>query len=284
MMTAISIKTTSVLGAVFLLLRLTVGAQTVGLEIAKNAEPVDQTSFSATACGPAAMLNALKFGSESHRTVYQKLTGAGDVAKLRFVIGRYFDQPSLIFEHQKRFTKAGGVAHSDLLAALRDCAEENRLPELQGTEWVRDQGTASVEFVRDTHRKLRFSLIQETLPILGLRSQIARYDSETASWNWRKMSDHFIVVTAVPDELREGAHGFSFDYVEPNGGKLASGFIHAERRQAFAGYQGTAAKGRWLDGNRFLLVTAPSSYSLINGDRAKWHDRTLITLSYIISL
>lgn len=259
-------------------------AESVALKLNERAELIDQHSYSDTACGPSALLNAIKFGSLSHQTAYHSLAGADDSAKLRFMIERYFDQPSLIFERQKRFTKAGGVTHADLLAAYQDLAEVSGLPEPQGKEWIRREGQPSVDFVRDTHRKLRFSLRQEMAPIVALRSQIARYDAEASSWSWRKMADHFVVVTAVPDELRSDAHGFAFEYIDPNGGKHATGFIHAERRQAFAGYQGTAALGRWLDGNRFLLVAAPNSYSLIDGDRANWHDRTLITLSFVISL
>ncbi|MEM1297380.1 MAG: hypothetical protein AAGH89_18590 [Verrucomicrobiota bacterium] len=259
-------------------------AESIGLKVDQDAELIDQTIYSDTACGPTALLSALKFGSKSHQLAYAGLTGSDDSTKLRFVIERYFDQKSSVFERQKRFTKAGGVAHVDLLAAYQDLAGDYELAKPQGKEWIRREGKPSVDFVRETHDKLRFSLLQEVAPILALRSQIARYDPETSSWNWRKMADHFVVVTAVPDTLRTEAHGFAIEYIDPNGGKQASGFIHAERRQRFAGYQGTAAMGRWLDGNRFLLVTAPNSYSLIDGERANWHDRTLITLSYIISL
>lgn len=250
-----------------------------GIERPSEGATIDQMLHSKKACGPAAMLNAVKFGAPA---AYQQLLGADEETRLRFVIDRYFRKPSTTSPNAMRFTDLGGTGHADLAAAMRDLAEEHGLPEIISGELLRAVDENSRDFLFRIHRQLLFSLDRGVLPIIALRSQFTQQDEETGEWGWRAMADHYVVVFSVPNRLAEGELGFAFEYIDPDGGRMATGFIYAERMHAFAGFQGDSERGRWAGGNRFLLVTAPRSYSLIDEDQVDWNERVLTTLSYFV--
>lgn len=255
------------------------GGEDVGIPRPPETETIDQNIFSAKACGPAAVLNAVKFGAPE---VYQRLLGSDEETRLRYVIDRYFRKASVIRDGARRFHEASGVGHADLAAAMRDLAEEHGLPEVQAGEILRKDDEMEREFVFRVHRLLRGSLRKGVLPIVALRSQVSRQDSETGEWRWEAMADHFVVITSVPDELHEKELGFSFEMIDPAGGYTSTGFIYTERMHEFAAFQGDSDSGRWLGGNRFLLVTAPRCYTLTDKKKADWQLRVLTALSYFV--
>jgi len=190
------------------------------------AEPglVDQHTHSPKSCGPASLLNALKFGSPAHRQAYHSLHGEEDGARLHHLTDRYFLRPSTHLAGVPRFTRHGGCSRRDLAAAAREVASEFHLPALRHGEWRREPKESAASFVERVHRDPRKSLRWETPPVVEFRSQLAHWDEEAEDWKWQSLADHYVVVTHVPESLRDGALGFPFDYIDPNGGLLASGF------------------------------------------------------------
>ncbi|MFT5471167.1 MAG: hypothetical protein ACI8UO_006300 [Verrucomicrobiales bacterium] len=258
---------------------LATGGETVGISRPAEVETVDQNIYSSMACGPTSVLNAVKFGAPE---VYQKLLGADDETRLRFVIDRYFRKPSVTRDNAKRFEEAGGVGHKDLAAAMRDLAEEHGLPKVQSAEVVRKEDEKEREFLFRVHHALRTSLRNGVLPIVALRSQVSRQNPGTGEWKWEAMTDHFVVITSVPDRLHEGELGFAFEMIDPDGGYTSTSFIYTERRHEFAAFQGESVEGQWLGGSRFLLVTAPRVYNLVDEKKADWQSRILTTLSFFV--
>ncbi|MEM7010438.1 MAG: hypothetical protein AAF585_03040 [Verrucomicrobiota bacterium] len=254
-------------------------AETVGFERPAEETLIDQHIFSAKACGPTAALTVLKV---AHPDVFQQLPGANDETRLRYVTDRYFRKPSSNDPKRPRYTNISGVSHEDMANVMREMAEEHDLPAIRSGELVRGADESSREMVFRVHRILRSSLNAKTPPIIALRSQVAVYDEAAEKWGWERMADHFVIVLTVPDRLDEGELGFAFDYIDPNGGLMATGFIYAERKHAFAGFQGSEDNGQWLGGNRFLVVAAPRSYSLIDEDQAEWQVRAVTILSYFV--
>ena len=254
----------------------------IKLSIPPHAKPANQLTHSRKSCAPAALLNALKFGSPSHQNAYGRLLGDDDSSRLHYLVDRFFGRPSTHLDGVPRFTPQGGCTRLDLAAAYRDAASEFALPEIQHREWLRKQGETSTAFVARVHHDLRRSIKWQTPPLIEFRSQTAQWEEKEQRWRWRSQADHYVTVTGVPDQLPSGALGFPFHYIDPDGGKFATGFIHAETRQSFAAFSGEMVHGRWLGGNRFLLVTAPESASLISPEKTPWHTRSLIVLSYFI--
>jgi len=255
-----------------------------GIELTGQEAFVDQGIYSDAACGPTALLNSLKFGGESYRDGFAQLPGATDQHRLHSLVDRYFKRPSSILPQGRRYSQHSGVLSRDLLVAAQETYADLGLPKVEGQEFLRGEDEPSEEFIQRVHRQLQYSLFQGMTPIIELRSQYADQDSVTGQWKWKAMEDHYVVVTRVPKQLREDAMGFSFDYIDPLGGKLGTAFVYAERRQNFSAWQGDTHLGRWLAGNRFLLINAPSAYGMIPDEKADWHARTLTALSYYIGL
>lgn len=260
------------------------GDEFTGFTLRPDEGFVDQMLYSDMACGPAAVLNVLKFGGPKYREAYSNLQGASDRHRLHGLLDRYFRRPSEVLDQGHRFTEHAGVLHEDLAVAARELSSDHGLPEPYGTELLRGLDEPSEDFLARVHQQLSFSLFQGMPPVIALRSQYADQDSRSGKWRWKTLRDHFVVVVRVPSALRKGEMGFAFDYIDPDGGRLATGFVFAERRQNFAGFQGNSHAGGWLPGNRFLLITAPTAYSMIPEDKADWHARTLTTLSYYVGL
>ena len=256
----------------------------IGLDLPDSPNYVDQNIHSDYVCGPATILNALKFGGSEYRKAYQQVSGATDREKLHRVIDRYFRKPSAVFPNVKRLQNRAGTANEDFVAAWKDVCQEFDLPTVEAFEVQREELEPSVDFIKRMHSRFHASLRRGVPPLVSLRSQVAKRRDEDGQWYWRPMAHHFVVVTAIEETIRDGQHGFEFEYIDPAGGKLGTGFFSAERRQPYAGLTGNSLDGKVVGGNRFMIVSAPSAYTLIDAKLAAWHERTMILLNYYVGL
>ncbi|MEM7603231.1 MAG: hypothetical protein AAF357_17700, partial [Verrucomicrobiota bacterium] len=105
-----------------LLMACHVGLSGLGLVSAQDESIVDQRNFvdSNNGCGPASVLNCLKFSRPELRGIYDDILGSTDGVKMRLVVDRYFrHRDSVVYPEQKRWG-IHGVATADLAAGMNE--------------------------------------------------------------------------------------------------------------------------------------------------------------------
>lgn len=246
-----------------------------------NVPIVDQRLYreSENGCGPASLLNLLKFSSEEYRAAYRGLLGQGDETKMRLVIDRYFrNRRSQINRTQNRWG-VHGVISEDLLAGLNELLEESEVEALRGSYLDRKEGESDEEMIERVHRILARSIERGVAPILSLRSfrVTAREDKDPG---WEANRHHNAVVIAV-SPIRSGL-GFSAEVLDPWGGVKRNVFLHCEpSKQPFRALRGTEDSGKWLSGSPFLQAVAPRMSSLRPRD-LEWSERLVVLANYAI--
>ena len=246
--------------------------------------------FGMKACGPTALMNALRFSKGNESEILSKLVGARDTVRLRYLIDRWFGgRDSLVANGTKRYGPHGCFA-PDLLAGFNEMLREHEQEPVAGQfldrVWSGKEGEkvaeSNGEFVRRVHELLVDSLRDGLPPVIGLRSFVARkHDGPASDIRWGPARAHYVVVTSVPKKLAAHDLGFRFEYIDPNGGKIGSAWVFAEQHLSFRAFRGSNGVGEWLDGTPFLLVNAPSIFSL-QPKKAEWSDRTIVTLDYAV--
>ena len=239
---------------------------------------------SSEACGPASMINVLRFGRPEMQSLFSKLVGNDDRTRLRFAIDRYFkNKNSVVFPRSKRLGHTGVMAE-DLKNAFNDLLKENDLTPVTRLELNRKEGEGDRDFLERVHGNLQRSLRQGVPPIIQLRSYAVMPEKEGSfKMVWKAMNNHFVVVTRVPKELRDRDTGFSIDAIDSNGGRLVSGYVFGEKYLPFRAEKSTTSptKVEWLSGRPFLLVKAAGIVSL-QPRQATWKNRVIVTLSEVI--
>ena len=239
---------------------------------------------SSVACGPTSMINVLRFGTPEMRQTYASLVGSDDRARLRYVIDRYFkNKQSVIYPREKRFGHHG-VFPADLGSAFNDLLREHQLKEVAWQETDRDESENDRDFLERVHNALEQSLAGGVPPIVQLRTFAAMQEEDgSRKVVWKATNNHYLVVTRVPSRLRKEDMGFVFDAVDPNGGRLVSGYVYGEGQQPFRAERAATdpRDPEWLSGRPFLLVAVPGATSL-RPSKAIWRDRVIVTLSAVV--
>ena len=249
-------------------------------------ETIDQNLYSDMACGPAVILSLLA-NSERYRPIYNSLPGEGASRKLTKVILKYGYEPITSEDSQEgsqRFDEEKGIWPQDLtdLAVTIIGGQPITTPKLLGQflDIKEEERTRPGSFIRRIHRLLKDSLTQGTPVVVSLRSFAPVI--EEGKPVWEGLANHFVLVTKIPAELKPQELGFIFEYLDPNGGIKASGYIYEENIRPFnALKEDRTSRGEWIQ-NGFLLVNAPSLRTLSTGG-VPWGVRTIITLNYAIS-
>lgn len=239
---------------------------------------VNQRLHSANACGPASLMNALKFGDSELNQVYKKLSGSNDSNKLHFLIERHFrSRPSVVGKGLKRWGFQG--------VYVKDMAQSSNelLGELESSYLDREKGETDREQTLRIHEWMHDSIERGFPPILSLRSFIVRTRPENdMEPRWEMVFHHFVVVCSISALNGEQATGFEAKVVDSNGAKISNIHIHQESNgQLFNVLKGNDIEGEWISGRPFMLVTAPGINAL-RPVNLKWSERFLITANFLI--
>jgi len=181
-----------------------------------DAAPANQLAISGNACGPAALLSSFRCGNDTWQRAASSLTGTTDREQLGQWIRRHGLQPSGTLKGRKRWTNAG-INVEDLVSATNEMTRPLYLPAVVQDDLFLRRGETAEALLRRTHQRLEKSLSKGIPPLLSLRRFVLR------GGKWIPLQGHFVTVTAVPRKLGRDARGFSFQYLDPWGGKRGQG-------------------------------------------------------------
>ena len=266
----------------------TLVAQTTATSDAPDLVPVtsgivDQRDFadSANGCGPASILNLLKFSREEYLNAYLKVLGSTEGVKMRFLVDRYFkNRKSVTFPAAKRWMPSG-IQSADLYTGLNEFLKDEGIPELNGTYLDLQKGETEANHIVRCHDLMAASIHSGVMPILSLRSYLVkRREKNDFEPRWETGVHHYVVVTAVTKPPSDT--GFEIEVLEPWRGKKTTLYIHREANgQAFRALKGIEENGNWLGGMPFLQVIAHDLPSLSPVNR-EWSDRFIIVANFLI--
>ena len=174
-----------------------------------QARPANQLSLASNACGPTALLNALRFGSSPYQQSAAAIAGNSDREQIRRIILTHGRESSAHIPGQARWTRRG-VNAADLTDIARDCCQgTSDAPTLFIPNSSLHANLAGI------HKKIANSLRRGFPPIASLR----RYDGI------RTIDSHFITIIEISAEPDEKATSMPITYIDPLGGKKLSGSL-----------------------------------------------------------
>ncbi len=195
-----------------------------------GAVPFDQLAVSGNACGPAALLNAFRFGDKNWQQAVNVAAGDTDKARLLTVIRTWGLLPSNSLAGRKRWSRHG-INADDLLDVANEMARVRFLPQMKCEVLMTTPGETPQELLRRTHSRLSTSLAKGLPPIISIR-RIAHRKASGKAPEWIVLQGHFVTVTRIPAKLDRDATGFDLTYLDPWGGRRATGRL-ALSNQAF---------------------------------------------------
>jgi len=187
------------------------------------AAPVNQLAVAGNACGPAALLNAFRFGNEDWQRASDAVTGKNDSERIFTIIREIGMRPSKHLPGRPRWSRRGvGVAD------LRDMANEmtmgHHLPQISEEMLFLKPRETPEKLLRRTHQRLQTSLAKGLPPILSIR-RLALRSERGHDAQWTTIDAHFVTLTAVPRRLEKHARSFPVRYIDPWGGRHCEGEI-----------------------------------------------------------
>lgn len=244
-----------------------------------RSKTIDQMLVSEAACGPTAILNAMQFGNSDIRSIYRAFPGDDNQSKLGFIVNKYGQRTSYEHSFGSRIQNKG-ILPEDLLDIFNEILMANRMTGVHGEYVVRKENEPLSDFLKRLHEKLYSSLNKGVPVVAHIRSFGAKRNNENNRMYWYSLSSHYITITKIPERLLDYERGFTFEFIDPYGGRVESGYMGVELNRGFNAKTGDRDNYRWIKGRSFLLVKAPSLN--LKTSRQKWHNRTIMTLSYVI--
>lgn len=180
----------------------------------------NQLEVSGNACGPAALLNSFRFGTARWQAFLDRLPGDTDKARLQHLIRSEGRKPSAQLSGKTRWSQAG-INVVDLGEMGNAIAPNHFSPTLDSDVLLPRPGETAEEVLRRSYTTLSHSLRRGFPPIVSVRRQVIRntFGTPTAI----TIQNHFITIIRV-DQPKQGS--MDFDYIDPWGGKKASGRLH----------------------------------------------------------
>lgn len=183
-----------------------------------SAPPVNQLKVSGNACGPAALIASFRCGNESWQRAATLLPGDDDKAHITQWIRRYGLRPSATLKGRTRWSNSG-INVADLTLAANEMTAPLLLPSLLQDDLFLRPKEKPEALVRRVRERFDRSLSRGFPPVLSLRRFVLRNGS------WIPVQGHFVTVIEVPRKVPPGENEFRFTYLDPWGGKRATGTL-----------------------------------------------------------
>jgi hypothetical protein len=210
------------------------GAAATPMREAPNsgAIPANQLVVSGNACGPTALLNALRFGSPAWQRASEAIAGGTDKQRILTVIRESGMRPSGSIQGRPRWSQKG-VNLMDLCDIGNELTRGHFLPLMSQEVLFSKPRENQKKLLARVHRRFETSLEKGLPPVVSLRRYVHR-SGKSGPAEWVVLDAHFVTITAVPHKLEPGAGSFPVTYIDPWGGKICQGFIRIPDRGVLA--------------------------------------------------
>jgi hypothetical protein len=188
-----------------------------------SAAPVNQLVVSGNACGPAALLNAFRFGNGHWQRASNAVTGNNDRERILTIIREIGMRPSRHVPGRPRWSRRG-VGVADLRDMADEMADGHYLPQLKEDVFFLGSREVPEKLLRRAHRRLENSLARGFPPVISIRRHALRRQSGDPP-QWAAIDAHFVTLTAIPRKLDKDARSFPVRYIDPWGGRACEGWI-----------------------------------------------------------
>ncbi len=201
------------------------------------ATPADQLRVAGNACGPAALLNAFRFGNEDWQRVSNAIAGDNDREQILRIIREIGMRPSKHVPGHPRWSRRG-VSLADLRDMGNEMAAGQNLLQFSDEVFFLKPRESPEKLLRRVHQRLEKSLDKGLPPVISLRRYALRKPSTGGVPQWVVIDAHFITLTAIPRKIDKLARSFPVSYIDPWGGKRCQGVIGVPDRPLFANASG----------------------------------------------
>jgi hypothetical protein len=237
-----------------------------------SAAPVNQLAVSGNACGPAALLAALRFGDANWQRAATAVAGGTDRDRLLTIIRTWGLRPSNSLAGRKRWSRHG-VNVDDLCDIANEMTRSELLPLLKREVLLSQPGESPQKLLARVHGRLTSSLRRGLPPIISIRRIVQRAENDRTP-SWEVLQGHYVTVVGVPAKLEKAATAFSLTYVDPWGGKRCAGRLVISTRAFLSGKPGEPAASPCLEAD-FPLAE-------VGRKLARKDETTLLTLAAVI--
>lgn len=237
-----------------------------------GATPADQLAVAGNACGPAALLNAFRFGDHHWQRAATAVAGDTDKARLLAIIRTWGLRPSRHLAGRLRWTRHG-VNVDDLCDMANEMTRGQLLPQVQLEILMLQPGETSPGLLQRVHGRLASSLANGLPPIISIR-RIAHRSEAGQPPEWVVVQGHFVTVVGLPRKLVKNATAFPVTYIDPWGGKRGEGRLTLSRRAFLPAHAPATAAAPCLEAD-FPQVS-------VGNDLLRAKDFALMTLAAAI--
>ena len=190
---------------------------------AEDARAVNQLAVSGNACGPAALINSIRFADTRWQGAYRVIDGETDRGQLFTIIRRHGMRPSPHLGGRMRWSRRG-VNVIDLADIANEITAATGLPEIHHDILAPNPGETPARQLVRTHRRLETSLARGLPPVLSIRRFALRENTDGVR-EWTGIDAHFVTITHVPRRLPRNAEFFTVQYIDPWGAHHHEGEI-----------------------------------------------------------
>ena len=206
---------------------------------ATDAVPANQLLVSGNACGPAALLNAFRFGAPHWQRASNAVAGDNDREKILTIIREIGMRPSKHLPDRARWSRLG-VGLSDLRDMGNEMTIGHSLPQLAEEVFFLKPRETPEKLLQRVHKRFETSLAKGFPPVISLRRHALRKQSGKPA-QWVVIDAHFVTLTAVPRRLEKHPRSFPVRYLDPWGGRLCDGEIRIPELPLLADAKGPAS-------------------------------------------
>ena len=197
-----------------------------------TAAPANQLVVAGNACGPAALLNALRCGNTDWQRACRAITGTTDKERLLAIIRISGMRPSRNMPGHPRWSRRG-VSVADLTDMANELIAGQYLPPISSDVFFLNPRESPEILLRRVHQRLDTSLAKGLPPLVSLRRYALRPQPAGKAPQWIVIDAHFVTLTAIPGTLDKTARSFPVSYIDPWGGKRYQGSIGIPGPAAF---------------------------------------------------
>ncbi|MEO0017719.1 MAG: hypothetical protein RLZZ522_1002 [Verrucomicrobiota bacterium] len=237
-----------------------------------GAAPVNQLAASGNACGPAALLMALRCGDAHWQRAAAAATGETDRARLLTIIRTWGLRPSGALAGTKRWSRHG-VNVEDLRDIANEMTRSQLLPQLKSEVLLLQSGETPTQLLARAHARLSTSLRRGLPPIISIR-RIVKRPGKDKSPAWEVLQGHYVTLVGLPAKLERGATAIPVTYLDPWGGRRGTGSLTISQRAFLTGQPGEPAHAPCLE--------AAFPQAEVGKKLARPGEATLLTLAAVI--